>query len=90
MSIIDPRGFADNEVIQWADFMTGALGFFSDNTSGCDPNFPRLDDASKWQEWAATVFGGTDPLGQDVPDPFAYDNWKDWAERMFATADFTG
>ncbi len=90
MSIIDPRGFADNEVIPWADFMTGALGFFSDNSKGCDPNFPRLDDPLKWQEWAATVYGGVDALGQDVPDPYAYDNWKDWAERMFATADFTG
>lgn len=90
MSIIDPRGFADDEVVQWADFMTGALGFFSDNVAGCDPNFPRLDDPLKWQEWASGVFGGVDSLGQDVPDPYAFDDWKKWAERMFSTADFTG
>lgn len=90
MSIIDPRGFADDEVIQWADFMTGALGFFSDNTIGADPNYPRLDDPSKWQEWAEGVFCCTSSLGQDVPDPYAFDDWKEWAERMFSTADFTG
>ncbi len=90
MSIIDPRLFADNEVIQWADIMSGALNFFGDYVNGADDNFPRLDDASKWQEWAEGVYCCTSSLGQDVPDPYAYDNWKEWAERMFSTSNFTG
>lgn len=90
MSIIDPRLFADNEVVQWADFMTGALGFLSDPTVGTDENFPRLDDPSKWQEWAEGMYCCADDLGQDVPDPRAYDNWKEWAMRMFSTTNFTG
>lgn len=88
MSIINPSGF-DN-VIEWADFMAGALGFLTDPVMGSDPNYARLDDASKWQEWATGVFGGVDALGQDVPDPYAYDNWKEWAERLFSTVDFMG
>jgi len=88
--IIDPRGFADDEVIQWADRMTGELGFFSDPSQGSDFNYERLEDPTEWQSWAEGVFGGTDPLGQDVPDPRDYDNWKEWAERMFATSNFTG
>lgn len=88
MSIIDPRGFAN--VIEWADIMTGGLGFFTDPVAGADDQFERLDDESKWQDWASGVFGGTDALGQDVPDPFAYDDWREWAERMFSTTNFTG
>jgi hypothetical protein len=90
MSVIDPRGFRDDEVMLWADIMTGQLGFFSDPDSGSDENYERLEDPSKWQDWAMGVFGGVDALGQDVPDPMAYDNWKEWAERMFATSNFTG
>ena len=88
--IVDPRGFRDDEVIQWADIMTGHLGFFPDPTNGSDANFERLDDPAQWQDWAMGVFGGSDPLGQDVPDPYAYDNWKEWAMRMFATTNFQG
>ncbi len=88
MSIIYPKYF--NNVIEWADFMTGHLGFFSDLIQGSDFNYERLEDPDKWQDWAAGVFGGVDPLGQDVPDPFAYDDWREWAERLFATSNFTG
>jgi hypothetical protein len=88
--IIDPRGFADSEVIQWADRMTGELEFFSSDQNGSDPNYPRLDDPAEWQQWASGVFGGVDALGQDVPDPMDYDNWKEWARRMFSTTNFMG
>ena len=88
MSIIDPRGFED--VRDWADFMTGTLGFFSDPQQGADANYPRLDDPAKWQEWAEGVFCCSSRLGQDVPDPRAYDDWKEWAFRMFSTTNFTG
>jgi len=90
MSIINPQGF-DN-VIDWADFMTGQLGFLADPICGSDANYQRLDDPLEWQDWAMGVFGGVDALGQDSPDPFAYkvDDWRTWAERLFATSNFTG
>ena len=81
MTVIDPRGF--NTVTAWADFMTPLFERFSEN-------FPRLDDETQWQEWASTVFGDVDPIGQDAPDPFAYDDWREWAERLFATTNFEG
>lgn len=86
--IIDPRGF--DSILPWADLMAGALGYFSDETVGSDANFPILQDPSKWQEWAEGVFCCGSGLGQDVPDPYAYDNWREWADRMFATTNFTG
>jgi hypothetical protein len=79
--IIDPRGF-DN-VIQWADFMVPLFERRSEN-------FPRLDNEDEWQQWAATVFGDVDPVGQDAPDPYTYDNWRAWAQRLFATTNFEG
>lgn len=81
MSIIDPRGFTD--VREWADFMRPLLEeqVFT---------YPRLDDPLEWQTWADAVFKGSSFLGQDSPDPFQYDNWRDWAERLFATIDFSG
>ena len=88
MSVVDPRGF--NNVIEWADVMTGQLGFFTDPVQGTDDQFEILDDPEKWQGWACGVFGGVDALGQDVPDPYAYDNWREWAERMFSTTNFSG
>ncbi len=88
MTIIRPDGFAN--VIEWADFMSGALGFFTDPVTGSDEQFERLDDPEKWQDWASGVFGGVDALGQDVPDPYAYDDWREWADRMFTTTNFTG
>lgn len=88
MSIINPTGFSN--VIDWADQMTGQLGFLSDNEAGSDPNYEQLNNPDEWQDWAMGLFGGTDRLGQDAPDPYAYDNWREWAERLFATSNFTG
>ena len=82
MSHIDPRGFGD-DVVTWAGFMVPLIEQESNN-------FPRLDDPEKWQEWAAALFGDVDPIGQDAPDPYAYDTWQEWADRLFSTTNFTG
>ena len=81
MSVIDPRGFQD--VITWADFMVPLLEQESQN-------FPRLDDPEEWQNWAAAIFGDVDQIGQDAPDPYTFDNWREWAERLFLTTNFEG
>ena len=88
MSILNPTGFRD--VMDWADNMTGQLGFLADEQAGSDANYEQLNDPDEWREWASGLFGGTDRLGQDAPDPYAYDNWREWAERLFATSNFTG
>ena len=86
--ILNPTGF--KSVVEWADVMTGSLGFLSDPITGTETNYERLDDPDKWQDWASGIFGGVDPLGQDAPGPFQYDNWREWAERLFATSNFMG
>lgn len=85
--IIDPRGYRDDEVMAWADVMSGHLGFFPDVV---DANYQRLEDPEKWQDWAEGVFCCADDIGQDAPDPMAFDNWKDWAMRLFSSTNFTG
>ena len=79
MSHIDPRGF--DSVVEWSDRMKLLLDRESEN-------FPRLDDPMEWQQWASGVFGDVDPIGQDAPDPFAYDDWKEWAQLLFLTHEF--
>ena len=43
---------------------------------------PRMDDESKWQEWAANLFVNLNVTG---PNPYKFDNWLDWAERFVET-----
>jgi len=52
------------------------------------PQFIRLDDPSQWREWAMCLVGAQDLLGQDSPDPYAFETWQEWAERLFDTQEF--
>lgn len=79
--IINPDQF--ESVVEWADRMTFLL----------EPQIEqvfRLDDPEQWRVWAMQTFGEPDNLGQDSPDPYQFDNWRDWAERLFQTQDFSG
>ena len=51
---------------------------------------PRLDDPEQWQAWATSIFGEPDVSGQDSPDPYAFDTWQEWGERLFQTQDYAG
>jgi len=44
-------------------------------------SFGRLDDVTQWQNWAVQFLNNTD-IGKNPPNPFQYDNWQDWAERL--------
>ena len=78
---IDPRGF--DTVVTWSDFMVPLI----EKQIGV---FPKLDSAAEWQWWASTIFRGQSTFGQNVPDPYAYDDWREWAMRLFATVNFEG
>lgn len=41
----------------------------------------RLDDTNKWQDWAVQFVTGM-KLPQNVPNPYNYDSWLEWAERF--------
>lgn len=61
------------ELRDWADQMMldldsfGALG--------------RLEDAAAWQDWAMQFLNNT-TLGRNLPNPYAFNDWRDWAERF--------
>ncbi len=84
--IINPHGFGD-DFAGWADRMSYLI-------QADVPQFliaqPVLGDPDEWREWAMCVTGGQDPLGQDSPNPYEFDTWQEWAERLFATQNFSG
>lgn len=41
----------------------------------------HLDDESKWQDWAMQFLNNTS-LGRNLPNPYQFDDWREWAERM--------
>jgi len=38
----------------------------------------RNDD---WKEWGARLIASID-IGRNIPNPYHFDNWVDWAERV--------
>ena len=46
--------------------------------------FDPLDDETKWQDWATQFLNATN-LIEDFPDPYMYDDWREWAERFVRT-----
>lgn len=80
--IIDPRGF--DSVVTWSDFMRPLI----EKQNGV---ILRLDDPDEWQEWAVySLLGDASTYGQNVPDPYDYTDWREWAMRLFATINFEG
>ena len=41
----------------------------------------RLDDESRWQDWAANVSRAY--ATQNLPDPYQFGDWRDWARRVY-------
>ena len=86
--IIHPRGFGD-DFMAWADQMSFLI-------QEDVPQFLKFDaaidsqDPNAWREWAMCIVGGQDRLGQDSPNPYQFDTWQEWAERLFETQDFSG
>lgn len=72
----------DMTVIEWADQMAFFIGSVTP--------YERLDDPEKWQDWAAKYIGEPTELGQEMPNPYQFDDWREWAERLFYTIDFEG
>lgn len=43
--------------------------------------FGRLDDPEKWQDWAVQFLNNTS-LGRNLPNPYDFTDWREWAERL--------
>jgi hypothetical protein len=43
--------------------------------------FGRLQDEEHWQDWAVQFLNNT-TIGRNPPIPYAYDDWREWADRF--------
>lgn len=70
--MISPRGM---ELRDWCDSMTFDLEVQS---NGSVPRLNGLD----WRSWAVRAIALTAQRQQDAPDPYGFEDWRDWAERF--------
>ena len=47
----------------------------------------RLDDEDKWKEWALQFCVISGLSQKNVPDPFDYIDWREWAQRFVGVVD---
>jgi len=45
--------------------------------------FGRLDDPEQWRPWAAQFVRASTFSARSVPDPYAFSDWRTWAERAY-------
>ncbi len=77
--MIDPIGLTLRD---WADSV------ILDN--GDAFSFGKLIDENAWQDWAA-AFTVAQPFAQRaVPDPYQFDDWREWAMRSYTMLDGQG
>lgn len=41
----------------------------------------RLQDETHWQDWGVQFLNNT-TLGRNLPNPYNFNDWKEWAERL--------
>ena len=77
--MIDPRGMG---LIDWADSVILSVGdAFA---------FGRLDDETMWQGWATSFLRATPFTQRTLPDPFQFDDWREWAMLVYPMLEGTG
>ena len=59
-------------VIEWTDQMTEYVDQYGDIIKRSDPN--------DWQFWALSVILSNEQWEAQVPNPFDYSDWREWAE----------
>jgi hypothetical protein len=63
------------DVIEWADaIILSVVDAWS---------YGRLDNPDEWQAWGTAFIRADKFVQQNPPDPYEFDDWRDWAERMF-------
>jgi hypothetical protein len=70
--VIDPHGMT---LIDWADSVILSVG---DAWS-----FGRLDDENEWQDWATGFLKASPFSTRAAPDPYQFDDWREWAMRVY-------
>lgn len=76
---IDPRGMS---VMEWTDRMTIVLD---------EMVIPeKLLDPAQWREWATNIIDTPNFEGQNVPNPYQFDDWREWAMRFNQVVELPG
>jgi hypothetical protein len=44
-------------------------------------SFGRLEDPDQWQDWGVQFLNNT-AIARNLPNPYGFNNWKEWAERL--------
>lgn len=44
----------------------------------------KLLDENTWQDWAVQFLNNT-TLGRNLPNPYSFTDWREWAERFCQT-----
>ena len=70
--MINPRNMT---LTDWADSVILAS---SDAWS-----FGKLEDEARWQDWAIGFVRASPFTQQAIPDPYLFEDWRDWAERVY-------
>jgi len=70
--MIDPHGMT---LLDWADSVILSVG---DAWS-----FGSLEDEARWQDWAASFVRAANFSEQAVPSPYAFNDWREWAMRVY-------
>jgi hypothetical protein len=70
--MIDPRNMGLRD---WADSVILVVG---DAWA-----FGRLEDETQWREWATGFVRSSDFAGRVVPDPYQFEDWREWAMRVY-------
>lgn len=77
--MINPVGMTLKD---WADSIVLSVG---DAWS-----FGKLLDENDWQNWAVGFVRASNFTQRVVPDPYEFDDWRDWAMRAYPMLEGTG
>ena len=69
--MIDPRF---HTVLEWTDFTGAELESFG--------TVMRLDTPENWRDWAAHAISLGGLQAKNAPNPYQFDDWREWAERF--------
>jgi len=74
--IVDPRGI---DLQSWADTLCLDLDEYA--------VIPQLYDPDRWQDWAAGLVGINGISQLNLPSPYQFNDWKEWALRFYQMLD---
>ena len=77
--MIDPRGLT---LLQWADAVILSVG---DAWS-----FDKLPSEDQWHDWAVGFVRASPFTQRNVPDPYEFSDWRDWAMRAYPFLEGSG